>query len=189
MCRFAFHIYKPHFACLRCRKMFRPTAQEDLAVAQPAGWGISSGINRVYPDREFKCPQCGQTMHNMGMTFKPPKHNDIKQWRKVELLVRNGLAWHDCGCGGSGPNCKTLRDAEEMLRTRRERQRALHQKQPGIAKLQVATNAQMAACSYGKRIEYSIRRRRGALQCAPTNVYFANSSICAMTESNTSNAW
>jgi hypothetical protein len=36
------------------------------------------------------CPQCGQTLSNMGRKFKPPRQKDVKQWRKVELIHRAG---------------------------------------------------------------------------------------------------
>ena len=32
-------------------------------------------------------------MHNMGKEFKPPRHNNIRQWRKIELLFQRGYHW------------------------------------------------------------------------------------------------
>ncbi len=128
MYRYAFHIYKPHFACFHCRKMFRPAAQEDLPLpARPENDNFSDyGRSRVWQKviRLAKCPQCSQQKHNMGLNFKAPKNNDLKQWRKVELLHRNGFTWHDCGCGGTGPHAKTLRDAEQLIRVKDEQKRA-----------------------------------------------------------------
>ena len=121
MCRYAFHTYKPHFACFQCRKMFRLAAQEDLPLpSRPDNDNFSDyGRRRVWSQQKAtrlaKCPQCSQQMHNMGLNFKAPKNNDLKQWHKVELLHRNGGSWHDCGCGGSGPNAKTLQDAERLV--------------------------------------------------------------------------
>lgn len=30
----------------------------------------------------------------MGRQFKAPKQSDVKQWRKVEFLVRKGITFH-----------------------------------------------------------------------------------------------
>ena len=32
-------------------------------------------------------------MINAGRNFKPPRRNNIKQWRKVELLLQRGYKW------------------------------------------------------------------------------------------------
>lgn len=32
-------------------------------------------------------------MTNAGRNFKPPRRNNIKQWRKVELLLQRGYRW------------------------------------------------------------------------------------------------
>ncbi len=39
------------------------------------------------------CPQCKSAMHNRGKEFKPPRRNNIRQWRKVELLYQRGYRW------------------------------------------------------------------------------------------------
>ncbi len=33
-------------------------------------------------------------MWEMGRQFKAPRQNDVKQWRKVEALVRSGITFH-----------------------------------------------------------------------------------------------
>jgi len=71
-------------------------------------------------------------MRDMGKNFKPPKQRDAPQWRKVQLLRANGLAWHDCGCGGYGPAVKAPNEVEPFLESRRQREeerRHLAQKQ------------------------------------------------------------
>jgi len=108
MCRYAFHIYRPHFACFSCRKMFRPMALEDVDE------------KRADKDmRHVPCPDCKQPMHDMGLNFKAPRQDNVRQWRKVHMLYAHGLAWHDCGCGGTGPHPHTLREAKDLLAQRK----------------------------------------------------------------------
>lgn len=119
MCRYAWHIYKEHYACFYCRKMFRPTARLDLPEHGRPG----------YRDfRLVKCPECGQPMHDMGLNFKAPKRHDVQQWKKVQTLHEHGLTWHDCGCGGRGPHVARVSEVksylEERERERQERQSA-----------------------------------------------------------------
>lgn len=72
-------------------------------------------------------------MKNAGRGFKPPRRNDVKQWRKVELLLHRGYIWdytverHEVTEGLpeggvrrfyvshilDGPRAKTLREARE----------------------------------------------------------------------------
>jgi len=58
-------------------------------------------------------------MHDMGLNFKAPRQDNIRQWRKVQMLHAAGLAWHDCGCGGTGPDARTLREAKDLLAQRK----------------------------------------------------------------------
>jgi len=40
------------------------------------------------------CPNCGGPSIGLTRKFKPPKSTDLKQWQKVEALVRRGfLFW------------------------------------------------------------------------------------------------
>ncbi len=50
----------------------------------------------------------------MGRAFKAPKKTNVKQWRKVELLVRNGLLFHP----NYGGRPKTLREAHALVSER-----------------------------------------------------------------------
>src|SRR4051812_10210095 len=101
MCRYAFGLYKQHYACFNYRKTFR----------WPHG-GIrimpSSVGTLPVPD----CPQCSAPMKAMGLDFKAPKQNDVRQWKKVEILYAHGYAFHSCGCNGPGARAEALRDVE-----------------------------------------------------------------------------
>jgi hypothetical protein len=121
MCRYAYKIYKSHFACFECRKAFKKTALEDYVKHK----GLDSAyhqITKVFgsPKRrrnkeqelgityeEIKeqyfadvscCPECGGTMAAMGLDFKAPKHTDVEAWEIVAKLYEKGFAFKGCGC-------------------------------------------------------------------------------------------
>ena len=104
--------YNRHYACFSCRKMFNQMA-----------------LRRTEKLDKVKCPQCKVEMHNMGKDFKPPRKENVQQWRKVELLARRGYrwqqthdsvpvddklpeGWHRYITVGGGPRAKTLREAK-----------------------------------------------------------------------------
>jgi len=97
MCRYADHNYKKHFTCFECRKMFK--------------YYRGLGCRGVQ-----KCPQCGKPMVDLGLDFKPPKQNNINQWRKVEILYTHGITFHSCGCHGPGHRPKNLADLPKAWR-------------------------------------------------------------------------
>lgn len=66
-------------------------------------------------DTEVKCPQCGILMHNMGHDFKTPKQNNVKQWKKVQILFEHGEAYHSCGCGEPGYRPTKLQEVDSFL--------------------------------------------------------------------------
>ena len=77
---FRYHSRNLHFVCLKCRKMFN----------QPPS---HRRLDRPHKAVQASCPECGMEMTNAGHNFKPPRRNNIKQWRKVELLLQRGYKW------------------------------------------------------------------------------------------------
>ena len=106
MCRYAEHRYKDHYACFRCRKMFRQPSVYDL----PEHRRPAPGEQRV-----VACPECRNPMKAMGLDFKAPQQQDVKQWKKVEILFHHGFAFHSCGCSGPGVRPAELGDVEAFL--------------------------------------------------------------------------
>lgn len=84
--------YLAHWACFACKKAYK----------QPYG---ASGV----------CPQCGQSMENMGMDFRAPRQKDTEQWAKVERLAGRGVRFWPEGEGGPGTRPVRLRDVEAFL--------------------------------------------------------------------------
>ncbi|TAE74766.1 MAG: hypothetical protein EAZ85_03880 [Bacteroidetes bacterium] len=89
MCRYAMTSYKSHYACFDCKKTFKRRLM----------WDINKDDKRTV---EAKCPQCGQFMANMGLDFKSPKKDNLKQWTHIKNLYAVGITFHSCGCTGPG---------------------------------------------------------------------------------------
>jgi hypothetical protein len=51
-------------------------------------------------------------MIDLGRDFKAPRRADKNQWRKVELLAKNGITFESCGCTGPGYRPRTLAEAK-----------------------------------------------------------------------------
>jgi DNA-directed RNA polymerase subunit RPC12/RpoP len=94
MCRYALKNYRHHYVCFDCRKGFK--AESGYA--------------------ECKCPECGVVMTRMGRDFKVPRTSNLKQWRKVERLVKE-LDWRfeSCGCTGPGHAPRLLSDMADFI--------------------------------------------------------------------------
>ena len=103
MCRYAYKKYKSHYACFRCRKVWRWERSGEYVrdTASPRTQWILLGPNPI-------CSCCCGPLIAIGWDFKAPKQSDRAQWKKVELLVNAGFAFHSCGCGpGERPRRKS----------------------------------------------------------------------------------
>lgn len=93
MCRYAYAgPYKDRYACFACRKAFKRRKASDLAAHMRPTHGVAEAV-------AVRCPDCGGRMHDMGMDFAAPRRDDVRQWRKVEVLFAHGVTFHSCGCG------------------------------------------------------------------------------------------
>ena len=96
-------LYPMQFACFECRKSFK----QHMWVSQ-------------FDKHQPLCPQCGAKMWLMGRAFKAPAKSSVKQWRKVEFLIRNGFLFHPNQFGWAR-SPKTLREAEAVIKRLRKR--------------------------------------------------------------------
>src|SRR5579872_564257 len=73
-------MFRSHFACFRCRKVFRKSIVldwKDAFTRQDAPWA--------------KCPECGHSMHHTSPRFKAPPCKDLKGWadaREYQRAIR-----------------------------------------------------------------------------------------------------
>jgi hypothetical protein len=92
MCRYSVHYYKTHFVCFDCRKGFKCTSGAE------------------------KCPECAGPLVMMGRDFKIPPKSNVRQWRKVERIIREtGFRFDSCGCTGPGAAPRLLSDVDSFI--------------------------------------------------------------------------
>lgn len=88
--------------CLFCRKAFNV----DINVSK---------------DVNLTCPECGHGVLMINHNFRPPKKEDLKGWKVVELLTSKGFnydhVWEkdESGSYSHVPYPTTLKDAEEFV--------------------------------------------------------------------------
>jgi len=84
-------------------------------------------------ERERNCARCGNPMLNMGKRFHAPPKRDVRQWRKIEVMLNHTWNWfktHDypeirdarCSCRGCknrGQLPQTLTEAKNLYEMRR----------------------------------------------------------------------
>ena len=78
-------IYKQHYACFQCRKVFKKTNLEDAPK------------HRLQIDecgRFVACPQCGERMPDVGFDFEPSNKGDIRGWQEAERGIKARLDYH-----------------------------------------------------------------------------------------------
>jgi hypothetical protein len=54
-------------------------------------------------------------MKDLGLDFKSPAQDDLKQWHKVELLFERGVTFHSCGCCGPGARPGKLSEVDDFF--------------------------------------------------------------------------
>jgi hypothetical protein len=98
--------YSLPFVCFKCRKAFKKGPQFSAPTLL----------------HETPCPQCGRALAFVGRYFKAPPRQNLKQWRKVQLLYESG--WR--ADGYQARHLSTLRAAKTHLRELPEQERAAH---------------------------------------------------------------
>jgi hypothetical protein len=93
MCRYSDTEYKSHYVCVKHR----------FTAKHPRD------------HQEHLCPTCRVPMVNAGRDFKAPRKEATNQWKKLEILFEQGIAFESCGCTGPGPRPATLAQAKNPL--------------------------------------------------------------------------
>ncbi len=111
--------YSAHYVCFICRKMFNQVNCRH--------WYHGA---KKPPKKGYPCPDCGAEMQDAGKDFKPPRRQNINQWRKAEMLFRHGYrwaqwfevrhitegawnGWSHYETVSNGPRARTLREARQ----------------------------------------------------------------------------
>ena len=90
--------YRQPYACFDCRKCFHSANWERK---------LSQVVTHL-------CPECRQPMHRMGVDFKAPRHADIRQWGKIQMLSAHGFIYAPYG-SGPGHRPKHLSEVPNFL--------------------------------------------------------------------------
>ena len=85
------------FACFQCRKVFKRRVAFYRGEAE----------NQT-------CLKCGSEMWFTGTAFKAPRRENVKQWSKAELLIKNGILFYP----NAGYRPKVLREVAPFLKTK-----------------------------------------------------------------------
>jgi len=134
MCRYAFKTYKSHFACFHCRKTFKQPHYSDLLqrIGKSEHYEklLDKSIKKLsdkekemltnlglrFSKREIKCPECSNYMADLGLDFKSPKKQAVKEWKIIEGLYTIGKSFYSCGCNGIGYIPQNPKDYETYLK-------------------------------------------------------------------------
>jgi len=162
MCRYAMVIYKPHYACFKCRKTFKRKLM----------WDINRDDKRMV---EAKCPQCGELMANVGLDFESPKKDDIKKWNLIKNLFSVGITFHSCGCGGPGyiPNTKEkLKEHFEDLKNNYNEQLNFWRKRKEPSNQKEIDKEKSKDWNYIARTPYEKRSKKGTISNEEAKLYW-----------------
>src|SRR6186997_2942300 len=110
MCRYAWHNYRDHFACFDYRKSFKHWQWDE--VDEPT-FNHRQALQHVL--REIACPECGQSMVDMGLDFKAPPKADEHAWEIMRALQQHGFNFGSCGCDVGFKPPRTLREVPEWV--------------------------------------------------------------------------
>lgn len=115
MCRYsaAVHPVPTSLVCLTCR----------IAVSQIPFRGPGP-----------TCGRCAGPLIDAGRDFAAPPRRDVRQWRKVALLLEAGVRFDSCGCAGPGRRPGTLADAKMWQRDVARRDQASQTMRSGDAR-------------------------------------------------------
>jgi hypothetical protein len=136
MCRYGFYNYKNTYGCFKCQVGFKRPLLGDVL-----GEKLRKEIaDKTFVEKDFKCPNCGGEMANLGRDLRLPNKTKDEQWRAIKYLYDNKYNIYSCGCQGIGFVPHKLSEAIELVEeTKRKRQQFLadeirKEKQEALAK-------------------------------------------------------
>ena len=72
-----------HYVCFDCCKSWAPASLRTPRLRCQLG-------ECTRPPAGRKCPDCGKPLIGLGLAFKPPRHSNRRDWRKLEAAARAG---------------------------------------------------------------------------------------------------
>jgi len=84
-------MYKPHYACFDCRKVWKPLQRSEAETVYFKKLVISNPANT-------RCSSCRKPGIYMGLNFRAPKKDDIKEWNKVQKILNENPTAFEAKC-------------------------------------------------------------------------------------------
>jgi hypothetical protein len=111
MCRYGFYNYKLTYGCFKCQVGFKRPLPNDILGEKLRKEIAKDG----FTDKDFKCPNCGGEMANLGRDLRLPTKTKDEQWRAIKYLYDNKYNIYSCGCQGIGFVPHKLSEAIELV--------------------------------------------------------------------------
>jgi hypothetical protein len=122
MCRYGFRNYKLTYGCFSCQIGFK---RRHLSDVQPKLHEELSQKDRMVDgmiaDKDFRCPNCGGEMANLGRDLRLPNKHKDEQWQAIKYLYDHKYNIYSCGCSGIGFIPHKVADAIELVEKHREK--------------------------------------------------------------------
>jgi hypothetical protein len=112
-------VHKFHFVCFACRKQFKRPAPHEVMVGTGGSHARRGLLWIEYNALVSRCPQCRQTMVNLGRDFKPPKRSDTRGWMRLQATCKVGHEWLKSWSQGVGFVPTTGSEFADYLSSRR----------------------------------------------------------------------
>ena len=87
--------YRQAFVCVKCRH-YSKTQSITQRYENVYGYQMDYKLP-IKKDSHIKCPFCHKEMDEIGPKFRPPKKNDIKTWKQLELYYNKDLDYYSFG--------------------------------------------------------------------------------------------
>jgi hypothetical protein len=117
MCRYGFATYKLTYGCFKCQVGFKRPLLNDVL-----GEKLRKEIaNKEFVEKDFKCPNCGGEMANLGRDLRLPTKTKDEQWRAIKYLYDNKYNIYSCGCQGIGFVPHKLSEAVQLVEDSKQR--------------------------------------------------------------------
>jgi hypothetical protein len=127
MCRYAFVNYKITYGCFKCQVGFKRPLLRDVMGEKLRREEIANPAS--FASKDFKCPNCGGPMANLGRDLRLPVKTKNEEWKCIKYLYDNKYNIYSCGCQGIGFVPHKMEDAIALVASVSPNEKAYLQKQ------------------------------------------------------------
>jgi hypothetical protein len=113
MCRYSFVNYKVTYGCFKCQVGFKRPLLQDVMGKKLRLEQVAK--KNAFTSKDFRCPNCGGVMANLGRDLRLPSKTKTEQWRCIKYLYDNKYNIYSCGCQGIGFVPHKMEDAITLV--------------------------------------------------------------------------